>query len=31
MESARQINKKLDEILVIQSQIKELNELAPDA
>lgn len=31
MESARQINKKLDEILIIQSQIKELNELAPDA
>ena len=32
MNLAKQINKKLDEILLVQSQIKELeNDLAPDA
>ena len=31
MNLAKQINKKLDELLLVQSQIKELNELAPDA
>jgi len=31
MTLAREINKKLDEMLLVQSQIKELNELAPDA
>jgi hypothetical protein len=32
MTSAREINKKLDEILTIQSQIKEIkSDLAPDA
>ena len=32
MTSAREINKKLDEILIIQSQIKEIkNDLAPKA
>jgi len=31
MTLAREINKKLDEMLLVQSQIKEINELAPDA
>ena len=31
MTLAREINKKLDKILLVQAQIKELNELAPDA
>lgn len=31
MTLAREINNKLDEMLLVQSQIKEINELAPDA
>lgn len=31
MTLAREINEKLDEMLLVQSQIKEINELAPDA
>jgi len=31
MTLAKEINKKLDEILLVRSQMKELDELAPDA